>query len=870
MKKKRIWIILACVVLLLAVVITAVVLSHKKYLKKLRYDDVESRSYNGVRIVTEDGLCYLEKNGKKVGDGYLSLVSVNDYYRNIESLLADPDSGVVLFDYYLARRADLPNYLLVNSAGEELMLMGDNYVLEKVVLPYLIFVNNTTSRRAAVSLLRIDSDLSAKSGTELTMKPFTSIEAEKYQDDSVLYDCVFTTDSLADSRYSVYRNDGIRLFSSESYEKKIFTDSLEKTAVYYIDREHKTVYSSTGDKIASEVWNTSEENEKWLGVCGKTEESGERYLVAVSAYRKLTLPESKYRIEDMLSLEGALLVPTSDGSQYEFFSMTSEKSVVCREMPEVREKLIHMMPKNGDNHQYWSLSGEQLMESEYADMSCLDHSRFCNGECHVLTSTQYNEAHDGKRYLHFAMAGKKAVSLEFGEEDPMPLINVEGAVIDGTGFLIHEVGENGKDVYRLCTPFSLKPIGNPYDKADFYTQGGVVWALCASYERKCYEIVDPMNGNVAGSIDCTEEDFAKLAFSYVTGNYLAPDAYDADCAVPVSIIQLTKYEDNDGVTSQTRYFALYRAAAQSDSLYSYRTLMFSEIGRNLRMEKPVTFYPEKNTLVLNQSASSIVLHMDRDDTLKQYLQIPMRISGILEDKADPSVRYYITLGDNGKYGVYDEEGTQLLAPVYDKILGVSDRCFAVSLGGACGVMEYKGSKARKLIEFRYISIKVLSDNGYLAVDGNENTFLYEGKKVIFDDPIQSYTRLTDYSMTDDGKAVRREEELFHMEGKLYLHASDKEIRIRCQDFDVETSPYSRIQNHRAKVVYYYEKNKVVHTDVIYPVSSDRSKYVLQPSEGDSGWYFEKTASGQTVVVNSSDILDSSDYIIRLYPKASEE
>ena len=126
MKKKNL-IILICA--LSAVILTAIILMlilKKDYIDKIKYDHIASVSYNDVNIVGEDGLFYLEKDGKKISEGYIFLKSVNDYYEDIEGYAAKSENDVVLFDFYIAHKPDTPNYYLITSAGEEYTVAGDN------------------------------------------------------------------------------------------------------------------------------------------------------------------------------------------------------------------------------------------------------------------------------------------------------------------------------------------------------------------------------------------------------------------------------------------------------------------------------------------------------------------------------------------------------------------------------------------------------------------------------------------------------------------------------------------------------------------------------------------------------------------------
>ena len=106
MKKRRIIIPVACIVILIAIIIAVAIALDTKFIKKLPYDHFDSNVYNGVEIVGDEGLFYLCKDGKRISDGFASLQSVNDYYTDDLKELTENGISAKLFDYYIAKDGD--------------------------------------------------------------------------------------------------------------------------------------------------------------------------------------------------------------------------------------------------------------------------------------------------------------------------------------------------------------------------------------------------------------------------------------------------------------------------------------------------------------------------------------------------------------------------------------------------------------------------------------------------------------------------------------------------------------------------------------------------------------------------------------------
>ena len=181
------------------------------------------------------------------------------------------------------------------------------------------------------------------------------------------------------------------------------------------------------------------------------------------------------------------------------------------------------------------------------------------------------------------------------------------------------------------------------------------------------------------------------------------------------------------------------------------------------------------------------------------------------------------------------------------------------------MLSYEGGKLREVIDFRYSGVVALPDHGYLAVDGNGRTYLFEGKKKVADQAIQSYEGLTSYRMGEDGSIRVSYHVLLSMGGDLWIHESDREYRVRPMTYEKPTVTDWHIENERAVAVYYYHENAVVEVAVIYPTAVDRAAFALAAPPTGTGWYADPDADPETTApLTEGDILAMGDHVVKVY------
>ncbi len=870
MKKKAIIISVcsAAAILLLILAVILVIVLKKDYLEKLDYDHVAPVSYNGVGVVGEDGLFYLVKDGKKVSEGYVFLQSVNDYYDDIEAAGAKKDTDLVLFDYYIAHRADSATYYLLTSTGEEYTIIGDNYSIESITLPYIIFVNNTTSRKAAISLLKVNSDLSYKSGTDITLKPFSTVEPIK-NEKKVLCTQLFATDEAAEKRYSLFCDDGTLIVSSEHLERVTFSDGEEKEAIYCLDLDENAIYSARGELLAKGSEPMKKISDLFGTMLRYDEKLGANVLEVFSVNGTFSLTDAEYELSAVQTYNGAIVLPVRNKGGFDVISVLDGKKNYCSEIL-MREDGIFLAKLGEGEFAYLTDRAELLAVADYSDLVLLP--ELSVGDSYVFSSEAYRSATGNANSYYFTRVGYTAAVMSFDTDASLSVLSAnEGLELVEGSFLLSELAEGieGKTEYRICTPFAVNPLSDSFDSVDTYLQAGIYWSRCVSYTRGNYDIIDPISNQKAGSVLCEGEEFAKLSFSFEGYELMVTDPYDEDSGVPVLILSIRRYEDNEGTTASVRYYALYRSVYASSEKFDEGTLRISEIGMNLLRSDPFNFFPLDNCLALNGIGASRVFRMNDSNVLTEVASMPYRVTDIIYDNADPSLLYYLVESEGGNKGLYDKDGNSILAPYYNEIYSLENGRFVVSLRGGVGVLEYRNLKLKQIIDYSYCSITALSDGGYLAIDGNENCVLYERDKVIVKESIQSTNVITAYSIADDGTLQMRKDILISVDGDLYVHKSSVSHKPKCLNFEKAELGYENIVNARARLVNYYVDGKLSRSDTVYPTEYYGSVYALQPSVNDQGWYFGEDSAEQTAPVTKEDILAYPEYIISLYPKISE-
>lgn len=862
MKKKYMLITGICIGVLIAIVVLTAVMLSKDYFDELSYDHMSDTVYNGIEVVGEDGLFYLVKDGKKLSDGYVSLKSVNDYYEPSLYELYKDGKNAVIYDYYIAKAADRSNYLLVNSSGEEFTVMGDNYSLHDVALPYLIFINNTTARMAAISLERLDSDVSYKSGSELTLRPFKEISPFGRKADSVTYTYLHTVDITDEYQESYFRSDGIKITSGANIsELALYKKNDTEPHIFFYQSDDAKIYSPTGELVASEIIGIYRSGySDWRYAICKNEETGSVRAVVFSPNNCFTLlPDSYDTSGEINDLGSCIIAARADGTGRDVINVTTTQKSTYRSVT-VNGNVICATREGENDCYYLNENGELILKSAYADM--IAQNELSTEYCTVFSSAAYDAANGGT-FLHFANAGENVYSYNTSGKAIRTLQaeDIEDTSVMAACYLVTSV-EADNTRYSILTPFAQLKESASYDTVTAYKHGGIAWILAASYDKKTYDVIDPLSSKTVGSIPCGSDDFAKLAFTHDGNTALATDRYDTDTTVPMCIIKLSKYESDD-LISYTRYFAIYRSATYKSNTYFSTALQFTEIGKNLIISNPYDVYTAENYLVTHTSLGSVVFALDEACMLGAAATLPYRVTDITVDRANPDTKYFRVETDDGMCGLYNTESYEVLSPYYSAIENAENGYFTVRQRGACGVVRLEGTKTETVIDFLYTDIFSLGDNGYIAVNGDGAIHVYSGKKQVLSESVQSYSSVYSYNCSDDGELSVSIWALLSSDARLYIHRSSLCENLSRNSYYPSEDIHTGELNVRAKAVYYYDGEKLFDTAVIYHNSES---FELAESPEELGWYLSRSENAQTEPVTADSILAHSGNIIRLYSK----
>lgn len=861
MKKRYIVITAVCIAVLIGIVVLAAVMLSKDYIEKLSYDHMSDTVYNGIEVVGEDGLFYLVKDGKRLSDGYVSLKSVNDYYEPSLYQLYRDGKDAVIYDYYIAKTADKSNYLLVNASGEEFTVMGDNYSLHEVALPYLIFRNNTTARMAAITLERLDSDISYKSGSELTLRPFKEITPFGRESDSVMYTYLHTVDITDEYQQSYFRADGIKIVSGAGIsELALYEKDGDSKHIFFYQTDDKKIYSPDGELVASEItsiyrWGYPD----WRYAVCMSEETAQTRVVVFSPKNCFTLLPDSYNMETGITDFGCCIIATrADGTGQDVINVNTSQRTTYKTVTVSGSVLI--ATGNEEGYSYLDENGAVILKSTYGDMSASE--ELSTDYCTVFSSASYDTENKGT-FLHFAHAGESVYSLKTDGHSITPLkaSTPEDTHVPAACYLVTD-SQSVPARYTVLTPFAQLKTSSSYDSIIAYEHGGIAWILAASYERRVYDVIDPLTSKVIGSVPCGSDDFAKLSFTHDSNTALAMDRYDTDSTVPVCIVKLSKYESDD-LINYTRYFAIYRSATYKSEVYDSTALQFTEIGKNLIISDPYEVYTAENYLVTHTTSGSVVFSLDETCVLTSAASLPYRVTDVTVDRADPGVKYFRVETDDGMCGLYNTESSEVLMPYYNAIESAENGYFIVRQKGACGVVRLDGSKTETVIDFLYVDIFPIGDNGYVAVNGDGAIHVYADKKQVLSQSVQSYSPVYSYMRNDDGELKVSIWALLSSEASLYIHRSGLWESTPRNSYQPSDDVAAGELNQRAKAIYYFDGERLVDTAVIYHNSDG---FTLAESPDGLGWYLSSSQSAQTEPVTADMIVSHTGNIIKLYSK----
>ncbi len=880
-KKTKI-IVIAAVAALLVILVTSLILFfalRDSYLEDLDYDVVDGPIYNDQMIAAKDGLWYLVKDGKPSEKGYSYLKNLNDFYPDTP---ADQKASRQLLDYYLAKDAEGGSYILIDKEGNEFIIKGENFSLDSVALPYLIFKNNTDGHQGVISLSALSSELSSSEAGSVSMtKTFLSVSAEKYDSESALYDYLVVTTEDYVQRSHIYSSVGKKILTGNSLTSYSFEkEDEEEIVTYFYDQTAKALYSADGVQLTNGAsapiistdgtWGYQISKPLNVSASDTTEE---RFLLMFSADATVQVSNANYNFETIKTPYNCL---TIDKIHTDATTIISPKSSYTYTYDTVVVKLGMLVATDKDTSEtiYLSTDGRKLYSSaKYSDFVV---SGLSTDTCTVLTSLQYNATQTEKHSYFFTAPNQEAVRLDLSIHDTVINTGASYVGIDEVPvYLISETQSDGTATRRIYTPFSPNQRSNSYHQIDFYSHGGITWALGTSFTGEVYDLIDPLSNHVAKSIPATSGDLARLDFTYMNAKGMLTDNSDPDSIVPVVMLRMTRHEDRQSEDASARYFALYRTSLMDAQYFQTASLQITEIGQDLVIDDPISFYGAQNCLVTHSVSGDKVYRLDKDLKLVEHASVSYRIEDLITDDLDSNKFYYVvsplTDGKNAPlstryYGITDDQGKVILNPCYEDISTVIGNRFVVTLRNAEGVVEVdEENKVQTLIDFRYQSVYALPDGGFWAVDLDGETILFANGKILEDELLCAVDRIEVIHTDEDGFQTYGYAYIFNIDGELKIHMPETLNAPVCTTVPSISSISDTIDTPHAKLVYYHDASGAPTSSRLLIPTVNAAKAFKDQFTGE--WYYSRQASYQLTPATAENILNDSNQFVHLYPKA---
>lgn len=874
-KRTKLFLIFFSLFLVLAAIITLILVFSLRnpYLEKLPYDDVDDTIYNGIEIVSENGLLYLSQDGETFSKGYSYLKSVNDFYER-----TDPASLAErrLLNYYLAKDAEGESYLLLDNLGNESRIAGENFSLSEIALPYLIFTNNSDSRMTALSLLALQSDLTARSKGEITfVQTFDSVSAQRYDDEHELYDCLIVKNDASETPKSIYSSNGSLLLSGTNPLPIFFEKDHEKSVCYFVDEETNSLYSSSGIllSVSSESVYFSEE-EGW-GCQPIYDEDSDRLsgenpsaIFVFSANHYFSLFETEYDFSGLQIFQNMLILPKLHSDDLAVICPKSKK-ILLYDSVKIENGLLRASLAENSDWIYLDEDGEELLRTPYEDMVRHSLSREC---CTVLVSERCN-AEQTDQHSYFLVVGGNMRRLDLPAQSTLSI--PESLCEDADDFpvyLISEEDTDGTPLSRIYVPFAITEQSKAYHIIDFTCHGGIVWALGTSYTDELYDILDPINNCVVFSLSAKKEDMARLSFEYCTTDAMPSDPYTPDSTVPLLLLKLNRYDEIRDTVSATRYFALYRTAPSSAKTFQSTTLRIKELGQNLLLSTPFEFFSEQNCLVIRSISGSEIFRFNASCELVEYASTPYFVTDVLTDASDATLCYFKVspltdrisdLTRSEKFGLVDSQGKLILGMAYEDILSAENNRFSVNLRQATGVVEWDGEELSVLIDFRHSALVSLADGGYLGVDLDGTHVVYNAKgKAIQKGTVCSVSFLTTVQTDEDGFLTYNKALLLNVDGVLYRHMPQTFQAPVCTEVLYAPSHSGALTDRRGKLIAYYDEDETLIEQKLWvPTVSVQQSF--SEAHEDPQVLFSLDPE-EPIPVTAEEIATSSEHFFKLY------
>lgn len=878
MKKRRLILIFSiCALLIAAVAVAAMFVFRSETTKysfdKLKCDYISDVAYNDTYIVGKDGGFYLWRDGKSISDKYSSISSVNDFYGDdISAVLCSKDSHQKIYDLYIAKKADTDGYFFINSAKEEYTLAGSDYSLTEVYMPVLVFTNNSNGCKALVNLDALNSGLSSFSNGYIYPNEFNSgveIFTKEFSAHSSLKVCDYVIakqENEGTLRYLAFSDMGKLIVSTDRLETITVYDDSKKASVFFLDHTAGSIYSQSGELIASDIKDTKKDVtvfENYAVALSQSE--GRNIYTCFGTDKRISISSADYDLSTFGITDGCIYVKDIRHGVYNVISLFLDGT----------EKYDRIIGKDGyllardqssSRYAYLSNRGEFLFEHAHGDL-ILDRT-LSDKTVHVFEETSENS--EGVRELILAMPDKDCFNITLSEAS-----SFERAVLCGTQeytgygvFLEKETFESGEVSLRVHTPFEKTSSGEQYNKIDIFKANDIIFALGANYTKGYYDIIDLPSNSVVQRTECEEDDFAKLSFELIDQKRLVYDASRENGTFPIVMLAVKKNVSDLSDAGNRKVIALYRNSTYGNKGFDYAKLNAFELGSAV-LDEGFGSFDKQRYFSVREASTETLFTVTEEYALVRVATVYGRIKDVIADCTDPDKKYIISRNDAGYLGLYDIEGGALLSHYYTDIRFVDNDRIGASINGAYGVIRYIDGKMSELFDFKYADLRYFGEGTLLLTEASGSSLVYRNSGLALDEDVLGGKTLINYVEGQNG--YERQAVIILAAGdELYIDEIEGSAPVELDTLSSDNEGQGRIiLNARAKLVYYYRGDELVGKDVVYPTASFEDTFLNNDiytfdTKGEGNWYCEKDDDTIGAALSKEDIISSQEHFITLY------
>ena len=404
-----------------------------------------------------------------------------------------------------------------------------------------------------------------------------------------------------------------------------------------------------------------------------------------------------------------------------------------------------------------------------------------------------------------------------------------------------------------------------YDKLQYLDifGDGVGVLLGTDYEGGKYDFIDAATGAIVKTVNAAGAEMAKTTFDYIRTDFIVTDLFEDDSAVEFAVIEMVKEDDNGAQAyTQTLVFSRNTPMTDDDALAT-KPVSVTELGENLYS---VEFLP--NYLIVNTTPRSGVVYTVNDSyALEKGEDMPYRVVAAMCNSLDFDFgKYVVTVVDeDDNHGLYSYDGTQIFAPVYDRVMPCDAEYFIVGDKGGYALFKYNAEKGKmkQLTDFTFDSIDYLSDGGFIANEDGEYYLYHEDDLVKSDRMIgDRYRTIKNYWIDEEtGDIMYTHNYVMNFDGKLYIHRTEFGVpMIYADPYCVDKDEWIAIQSSGVTVVNMRNADgSLIETKVVYPTFKSKLEFTL----GTDVWYYSPIEDLQDVPAVEAEV-EAKGGIVNIY------